>query len=176
MQTTRNLSATSFLVAFFLAVIPAVGAHAATWTFVPELKRLDADGNEMPAGQADITRDQGLRIGLYMTVSTDGVSPIDDSNIGFESLSGAIHFISDELGLTDIGPVIKTLKDGEGWERRMMNTSFRSSADRRLGPPQEAEMRTAGSFSGTTPQMWMMILAARGACRKVGHVRFFSAF
>lgn len=39
-----------------VAVIPAVAARAATWTYTPELVRLDADGNELPAGEVDVER------------------------------------------------------------------------------------------------------------------------
>ena len=116
------------------------GAKAATWTFRPELVRLDGDNNPLPEDPADVTRADTLRVGLYVNVTTDGVNPIDDSNLGFDSLSGAIHFItSDELEITDIGPVVRTLRRGVTWERHLTdaNTTFSPGADSFLGPPED---------------------------------------
>lgn len=126
-----------------LAVSPAPVAAAATWTFTPELRRLDAEGNELPAGQTDVERDETLRVGLYVNVSSDGAQPGTKGVLGFESFIGAIHFSSDEMGLSDIAPVIKALRGGQGWERRMENTSFDAGADRWLGPPEERENETS---------------------------------
>ena len=89
---------------FCLAVIPAAGAHAATWTFTPELKRLDAEGNELSAGAVGVARHERLMVGVYVRVTTDGAASPDDAHLGFESFSGAIHFVSDELKASDIGP------------------------------------------------------------------------
>ena len=87
-----------------LAVSPAPVAAAATWTFTPELRRLDAEGNELPAGQTDVERDETLRVGLYVNVSSDGAQPGTKGVLGFESFIGAIHFSSDEMGLSDYCP------------------------------------------------------------------------
>ena len=125
----------------WLATVSAAGVHAATWTFTPELKRLGANDAELPDGEVKVER-EGLRVGLYMNVSTDGVNPINDSALGFDQVSGAIHFSSDALGLGAIGPIVLQLRDGAGWERRMLDattmsdvTTFRESADQLLGPP-----------------------------------------
>ena len=125
--------------ALCLAIFAAGGAQAATWNFAPELRRLDAEGNELPAGQVDVAREQGLRVGLYITVTTDGTSPVNDSHLGFESFSGAIHFFSEELELDDIAPVVRSLRGGHGWQRRMENASFDPNADSWLGPPEETD-------------------------------------
>ncbi|MCY3816124.1 MAG: hypothetical protein OXG59_07495, partial [Gammaproteobacteria bacterium] len=58
--------------ALFLAIVPAVGTHAATWTFTPELRRLDTQGNELPAGPVEVARHEVLRVGLYIAVMADG--------------------------------------------------------------------------------------------------------
>ena len=129
--------------AFCLAVLPAAGAHAATWTFTPELKRLDAEGNELSAGPVDIARHQSLMVGVYIRVTTDGAAPVDDAHLGFESFSGAIHFESEELNTTDIGPVVRSLRGGQGWQRRMANASFDPVADGWLGPPEESDNETS---------------------------------
>ena len=42
--------------AFCLAIMPAGEIEAATWTFTHELRRLDAQGNELPAGPVDVAR------------------------------------------------------------------------------------------------------------------------
>ncbi len=129
--------------AFFLAVIPAGGADAATWSFTPELKRLDAEGNELTGGAADIARHESLLVGIYIRVTTDGAAPSDDAYVGFESFSGAIHFESDELDATDIGPMVRSLRGGQGWQRRMPNASFDPVADSWLGPPEENDNETS---------------------------------
>ena len=122
----------------WLATVSAAGVHAATWTFTPELKRLGADDAALPDGEVKVVR-EGLRVGLYMKVRTDGVNPINDSVLGFDSLTGAIHFSSDELGMEAIGPVIgpvlQQLEGGEGWMRSTRNFEFDSLQDNVLGPP-----------------------------------------
>ena len=123
--------------------VTSTAATAATWTFTPELRRLDADGNELPAGEMDIDRDEFLRVGLYVNVASDGTAPADDSVLGFESFIGAIHFSSEEMGLGDIAPVVRSLRSGQGWERRMTNTSFEPASDRWLGPAEESENETS---------------------------------
>ncbi|MYJ97024.1 MAG: hypothetical protein F4053_16030, partial [Proteobacteria bacterium] len=120
-----------------------VPATAATWTFTPELRRLDAEGNELPAVQMEVERDETLRVGLFVNVSSDGAQPGAEAVLGFESFIGAIHFYSDEMGLSDIAPVVKALRGGRGWERRLENTSFDGTADRWLGPPEESENETS---------------------------------
>ena len=129
--------------ALCLAMFPADGAQAATWTFTPELKRLDAESNELPAGPVDIARQESLLVGVYIRVTTDGAAPVDDAHLGFESFSGAIHFASDELESTDIGPVVRSLRGGQGWQRRMANASFDPVADGWLGPPEETDNETS---------------------------------
>ncbi len=128
---------------FCLAVIPAAGAHAATWTFTPELKRLDAEGNELSAGAVGVARHERLMVGVYVRVTTDGAASPDDAHLGFESFSGAIHFVSDELKASDIGPVVRSLRGGQGWQRRMANASFDPVADGWLGPPEESDNETS---------------------------------
>ncbi len=83
------------LLALCVAVIPVSAAAAATWTYTPELRRLDADGNELPAGQSNVDRDGALRVGLYVNVASDGAASASDAILGFESFLGAIHFSSD---------------------------------------------------------------------------------
>ena len=118
-----------------LATVSAAGVHAATWTFTPELKRLNAGGTELPEGTAKVVR-EGLRVGLYINVSTDGVNPIDDSALGFDLLAGAIHFSSAELAMGDIGAMVQQLQDGEGWTRSPgTNLNFDAAQDGDLGPP-----------------------------------------
>ena len=128
---------------FCLAVIPAAGAHAATWTYTPELKRLDAEGNHLAGGAVDIDRHESLLVGIYIRVTTDGAAPTDDAHLGFESFSGAIHFASDELDASDIGPVVRSLRGGQGWQRRMANASFDPATDGWLGPPEESDNETS---------------------------------
>ena len=146
-------------------------AAAATWTFTPELRRLDAEGNELPAGELDIERDETLHVGLYVNVSSDGAQPDTEAVLGFESFIGAIHFSSDEMGLSDIAPVVKSLRDGQGWERRMDNTSFDAAEDRWLGPPEESETETSWISFWSDPtnvkgaQRGAWCAADGGACR-----------
>ena len=128
---------------FCLALIPAAGAHAATWTYTPELKRLDAEGNHLSAGAVDIDRHENLLVGIYIRVTSDGAAPTDDAHLGFESFSGAIHFDSDELDASDIGPVVRSLRGGQGWQRRMANASFDPATDGWLGPPEEHDNETS---------------------------------
>ena len=123
------------IVLAWLMTVLSAGVHAATWTFTPELKRLDANGAELPEGVVKVVR-EGMRVGLYMNVSTDGSSPIDDSALGFDSLVGAIHFSSDELGIESLGPMVQQFLGGEGWTRSTgSNLSFLESQDRQFGPP-----------------------------------------
>ncbi len=131
------------ILAVCLALILGGVAQAATWTFTPELRRLDTDGNELPTGPADVARHEVLRVGLYIAVMADGGGPSQTAQLGFESLSGAIHFESDVLDTTDIGPVVRSLRGGQGWERRMANASFDPVADGWLGPPEEADNETS---------------------------------
>lgn len=131
------------LLALCMTVIPVAGVHAASWTFTPELRRLDADGSELPAGPVDVARYQVLRVGLYIAVAADGDASADSAHLGFESLSGAIHFSGETLDASDIGPVVRTLRGGQGWERRMANASFDPVADGWLGPPEEGDNETS---------------------------------
>ncbi len=123
--------------------MPAGGAQATVaWTYAPELRRLDVDGNELPAGEVDVERDGVLRIGLYVTVSADGAGSAGDA-LGFESFLGAIHFSSDEMAPADIAAIVRSLREGRGWERRLANTSFEPAADGWLGPAEESEHETS---------------------------------
>ena len=143
MFAIRKSSLTAGCLVLCLAVLPAAGAHAATWTFTPELKRLDAEGNELSAGAVDVARHERLMVGVYVRVTTDGAALSDDAYVGFESFSGAIHFESEELESTDIGPVVRSLRGGQGWQRRMANASFDPVADGWLGPPEESDNETS---------------------------------
>ncbi len=113
---------------------------------MPELKRLDAEDNELPEGLVEVERSETLHVGLYVQASTDGASPIDDSLLGFESLFGAIHFESDSLGTADIGAILRRLRDGEGWARRMTTSSFDPGQDELLGPPAEGQDESSWVF------------------------------
>lgn len=126
-----------------LLILPLGGIEAATWTYTPELRRLDANGNELPSGPVDVARHQVLRVGLYVAVMADGDASAANGQLGFESLSGAIHFSGETLDASDIGPVVRTLRGGKGWERRMANASFDPVADGWLGPPEEADNETS---------------------------------
>ena len=147
-SSTRALIAfLSFLV--FLTAVPITDAQAATWTFRPELRRLDPSDNALPAGTAAVTRADTLRVGFYMHVSTDGVAPVvDDSNIGFDSLAGAIHFTSNGLAITDIGPIVSPLASAAGWSRRLTGgTTFPAGDDATfLGPPGETANENRWAF------------------------------
>ena len=143
MFAIRRFSLAAGSLALCLAVIPAAGAHAATWTFTPELKRLDAEGNELSAGPVDIARQESLLVGVYIRVTSDGAAPVDDAHLGFESFSGAIHFTSGDLEASDIAPVVRSLRGGQGWQRRMANASFDPVADGWLGPPEESDNETS---------------------------------
>lgn len=126
-----------------LAATPLAGAHAASWTYTPELRRLDAQGGELPAGQVDVARDQFLRVGLYIAIAADGGSSSGEAHLGFESFSGAIHFFSKDMDTADIAPMVRNLRGGTGWERRMTNTSFAPTADAWLGPPEESDTESS---------------------------------
>ena len=139
MLTLRKSLLAPVCLALGLALAPLAGAHAASWTYTPELRRLDAQGNELPAGQVDVARDQFLRIGLYIAVAADGAASSGQGHLGFESFSGAIHFFSEDMDTADIAPMVRTLRGGQGWERRMRNTSFAPAADAWLGPPEESD-------------------------------------
>ena len=143
MTRLGNLQSALSCLALCLAFIPAVEIEAATWTFTPELRRLDAQGNELPAGPVDVARHQVLRVGLYIAVVADGNGRSRNGHLGFESLSGAIHFFGDTLETADIGPVVRSLRGGQGWERRMANASFDPATDDWLGPPEEADNETS---------------------------------
>ena len=142
---TRFGKTTSALSCFVLCllILPAGEAEGASWTFTPELRRLDAQGNELPAGSVDVARHEVLRVGLYVAVVADGDGPAHSGHLGFESLSGAIHFFGETLEASDIGPVVRSLRGGRGWERRMANASFDPDADGWLGPPEEADNETS---------------------------------
>lgn len=167
----RKFHATAGILMLCAAAIQGSDALAATWTYTPELMRLDAGGNELPAGQMDVERNETLRVGLYVNVSSDGTQPGTEAVLGFESFIGAIHFSSDEMGLSDIAPVLTALRGGQGWERRLENTSFDAAADRWLGPPEESENETswisfwsdATNVQGTHRGAWCA--AYGGACR-----------
>ncbi len=119
-----------------LATVSMASVHAATWTFAPEIRRLDAAGAALPEGEAKVTR-ESLRVGLYMNVTTDGVAPIDDSALGFEGLSGAIHFSSDDAAIAAaIGGMMEHLNNGDGWTTSgRTNFEFNPSFDADAGPP-----------------------------------------
>ena len=159
------------LLALTLAMVPGVGSHAATWTYTPELRRLDSDGNELPTGHIDVERNGILRIGLYVTVSADGAAPTDEAVLGFESFLGAIHFSSDEMGPADIAAIVRSLREGRGWDRRMANTSFEPAADGWLGPAGELDNETSWISLWSDPtnaqgeQRGAWCAADGGACR-----------
>ena len=92
-------------------------------------------------------------MGLYVAVMADGDASANGAHLGFESLSGAIHFSGETLDARDIGPVVRSLRGGKGWERRMLNASFDPVADGWLGPRKKRTMRPAGSLSGPIPPM-----------------------
>ncbi len=56
MIASFNVGFTSGILAVCLALILGGVAQAAPWTFRPELRRLDTDGNELPAGSVDVAR------------------------------------------------------------------------------------------------------------------------
>ena len=143
MFAIRRFSLAAGCLALCLAIVPAGVAQAATWTFTPELKRLDAEGNELSAGSVDIARQESLLVGVYIRVTSDGAAPVDHAHLGFESFSGAIHFTSGELEASDIAPVVRSLRGGQGWQRRMANASFDPVADGWLGPPEESDNETS---------------------------------
>ena len=143
MFAIRKSGLTIGCMALCLAVVPVAGAHAATWAFTPELKRLDAEGNHLSGGPVDIARHESLLVGVYIRVTTNGAAPADEAYLGFESFSGAIHFESDELDASDIGPMVRSLRGGQGWQRRMANASFDPVADGWLGPPEESDNETS---------------------------------
>ena len=134
---------TAGVLAVCVAVVSVPATAAAIWTYTPELRRLDADGNELPAGQTGVDRDGLLRVGLYVNVASDGTEAAGNAVLGFESFRGAIHFFSDDMGLDDIAPIVRTLRGGRGWERRMANTSFEPAADSWLGPAEANENETS---------------------------------
>ncbi len=142
MATVRKSCLALGVLALVLGVFSARTAQAATWTFTPELKRLDAQGKALSGGPVEVARHQSLRVGLYITVTTDGALPGDDTRLGFESFSGAIHFFSDDMEVAAIGAVVQSLRGGQGWERRMTDTSFQAATDTWLGPPEESEYET----------------------------------
>ena len=121
--------------AFCLAVLPAAGAHAATWTFTPELKRLDAEGNELSAGAVDVARHERLMVGVYVRVTTDGAALSEDAHLGFESFSGAIHFESEELNTTDIGARGPIVARRPGLAKAHGQCVLRSGCRWLAGPP-----------------------------------------
>ena len=139
MPAPRTFFAAAAFLAFSLAMVPAGVAWSATWTFTPELKRLDAQGRELPAGPVDVARSEVLRVGLYIAVAADGAMSSGEAALGFESFSGAIHFSSEDMELADVAPVVRALRGGRGWERRMANTSFAPAGDVWLGPPEERD-------------------------------------
>ncbi|MYH33252.1 MAG: hypothetical protein F4133_05520 [Gammaproteobacteria bacterium] len=143
MTRIGKIVSTLSCLALCIAILPAAGTEAATWTFTPELRRLDAKGTELPSGPVDVARHEVLRVGLYIAVMADGDGPAESAHLGFESLSGAIHFFGETLEASDIGPVVRSLRGGRGWERRMANASFDPVADGWLGPPEEADHETS---------------------------------
>ncbi len=142
-MNTRVFSLALFCVAICLAAVPRTDVHATTWTFTPELRRLDFEGNELPAGPVNVARHEVLRVGLYIAVAADGDGPAQSGHLGFESMSGAIHFSGETLDASDIGKVVRPLRGGQGWERRMANASFDPVADGWLGPPEETDNETS---------------------------------
>ena len=143
MPAVRKSALVAGCLALCLAVVPAAVVEAAAWTFTPELRRLDAQGKELPAGPVDVARHEVLRVGLYIAVMADDHGSAGSGHLGFESLSGAIHFFGETLEDSDIGPVVRSLRGGRGWERRMANASFEPVADGWLGPPEEADNETS---------------------------------
>ena len=105
------------LVAIMVLLGSAFATDAKAWTFRPDLVRLDADDNPLREGPANVTREDTLRVGLSVVVSTDG----GESIVGFDSLSGAIRFTSDDLAIADIEGVVSA--DGVEWERKLIDTN-----------------------------------------------------
>ena len=95
-------------------------AAQTTWTYTPELRRLDSDGNALPPGQVNVPRDQNIQFGLYFVIETDDPSNTTDpltlgsANVGVY-ISGA-EFTTDRLAgilgdQSDPGTI------GIGWQR-----------------------------------------------------------
>ena len=129
-----------------------------TWTFTPELRRLNTTDAELSSGTVTVTAGSTdtIRVGLYLTVESDNTRA--DDALGFDLLLGAIHFSSNSNGLseTDIGPIIKALRDGtSGWTSKLesdttaagYNTTFDGSTGiELLGPPAEEENEDSWIF------------------------------
>ncbi len=93
---------------------------AQTWTYTPELRRLDSDGNALPPGQVNVPRDQNIQFGLYFVIETDDPSNTTDpltlgsANVGVY-ISGTA-FTTDRLaGIVGDQPDPGTI--GIGWQR-----------------------------------------------------------
>ena len=115
-----------------------------TWTFQPILKRLDASENELPTGDVDlrVRNTAVIRAGLFMKVTTTG----SESAIGFETLSGSIHFTSPGISDTNLTTFVGVIPSGgqtsstasvsngdAGWFRRWQHADSKFS-DSALGP------------------------------------------
>ena len=129
-----------------------------TWTFTPELKRLNTSDAELPSGTATVTAGSAdtIRVGLYLTIESDNTR--NDNALGFDMLLGAVHFSSGTNGLseTDIGPIVKALRGGtSGWISKLesdstaagYNTTFDGSTGFEVfGPPAEEENEDSWIF------------------------------
>ena len=92
--------------ALCMVLMPAVGATATTWTYTPELRRLDADGNEMPAGEIEVERDGILRVGLYVGVLS---VPVAEQGPDLESRGVAMKYALAGFGREVGGNVIEMI-------------------------------------------------------------------
>lgn len=102
------------VLALCVAVIPAVAAQAATWTYTPELVRLDIDGNELPAGEVGAERDGVLRVGLYVTVSSDGAALADDKGKAETDISMTMLALGSRRELMSVGRIDLAMKADAG--------------------------------------------------------------
>jgi len=127
-----------FMASFVLAslasfvAIPMAYAQTQTWTFTPELRRLDAAtaaANELPEGPVEITdRSRTIYVGVYVTVRTSGGETV----IGFDLLQSAIIF--EGFDLAQIRPVLRDLRSLQGWERHLSRTTFADDENEFVGP------------------------------------------
>ena len=141
-----------------LALLATVStANAQTWTIEPVLKRLDANDNVLPSGQADVMRTDSLRIGVYFKLTKAASSTVA---VEFHGISTAnVHFTG--LTTAQVSTVVASLPNrtlaagaspaaetAPGFYRRWENTRvFTTALNRAIYRPFDSDQRWQLGFN-----------------------------
>lgn len=149
-----GMASFALLAATALLATTATAQTTPTWTFQPVLKRLNASEAELPSGDVDLrVRNKAvIRVGFFMKVTTtaSGTDPI-----GFDSLSGAIHFTSSRISDAHLGTFLGTIPNYGATESTNTVSAGNRGWFRRWAPPTTTSsssgfVDSGNSVSGTT--------------------------